>query len=735
MDCDSSGLQTQHQKSLNGLCRICGERAKRKCDKVIPKLCTDYKTDIFQVYRLIINGDNANRHSTKLCYRCYTMMKKALRTKDVKTLDNTSQRVVNDSFWSLHTDDGCNVCTHYAEQDKGGRPATDRWLKKRQRDASDSPPFFNPPDCSTPTKQKVSVADAQTSPFQTPSSKYITRIDTQTSPIRQDANATNLKEQSHVVDCQTSPVKQLQSECISDSLSKHKQEPLSNLEEKLATSLLRRKQNSSANKDIISYKTGGLPLTFMRIPKSRKHTSKSMAPKRSRVMETARSAMAGTSNQQLIAQHKAEIKRMNSELKSGVQQSVFKQKTVVNKKVALAIKILGGLSVTQFRAQKRLLKQACNIAFEGEEAQRKEEKEIQAVIHVENHQLFFNCETVVSGKELKSTPCVYVTDLDKFVTDTLDTFEAQHLLTWHDNAIPEDQIWIKVGGDHGGGSFKMSLQIANVQSPNSKHNTFMICMANAKDSRYNLREILCTYRKEIDALENLTWKGKKIKLFMFGNYDFLCNVYGLSGAAGTFPCVWCYTTKSKMQKSHTSQPQVLDRHRRGIKRNYCAFKRDGKDKKKAANYHNVISCPVFQMELDRVCPPYLHIVLGIVKKHHALLEERCHKLDQKLADCLAHQEEECDVDDSTHFGQHVTSLREKQRKSATTRKANDIVGSLKYRSGPIAIELDKALGRHKIDVQSFHGRSFTGNHCNKYMKDTVFRHLLHSCQHLTKTSQ
>ena len=119
------------------------------------------------------------------------------------------------------------------------------------------------------------------------------------------------------------------------------------------------------------------------------------------------------------------------------------------------------------------------------------------MIHVESHQLYFNCETVVSGKELKSTPCVCVTDLNKLVTDTLDTFEAQHLLTWHNNVIPEDQIWIKVREDHGGGSFKMPLQIANVQSPNSKHNTFVICMVNAKDYRYNLREILCTYRKEV----------------------------------------------------------------------------------------------------------------------------------------------------------------------------------------------------------------------------------------------
>ena len=205
---------------------------------------------------------------------------------------------------------------------------------------------------------------------------------------------------------------------------------------------------------------------------------------------------------------------------------------------------------------------------------------------------------------------MYVTDLAGFV---MDKFEALNLLTWDNNAIPEDQIWLKVGGDHGGGSFKMSLQMANIKSPNFKHNTFMICMANATDSGFNLREILSTYRREIDALENLTLKEKTTKLHMLGIFT-SCAVSGLSGAIGTYPCLWCYTTKPKMQTSHKVQPHVLDRQRRGIKRDYSAFKRDGKDKTKAAKYHNVIRCPVFRIELDRVCRPYLHIVLGIMKK-------------------------------------------------------------------------------------------------------------------------
>ena len=150
--------------------------------------------------------------TTTTCNRCYTVVKKALRTKDVTIpwLDNASQRVTTDSFWSLHTEQSCSVCTHYVAQDKGGRPAKDRWLKQRQHGGSAS---FDPPGCSTPKKkQSMLVTDAQTSPFQI-----------KTLPILQDADATDPTERSDFVDCQTSPVKQLQSESVSETLGKGKE--------------------------------------------------------------------------------------------------------------------------------------------------------------------------------------------------------------------------------------------------------------------------------------------------------------------------------------------------------------------------------------------------------------------------------------------------------------------------------------------------------------------------------
>lgn len=35
-------------------------------------------------------------------------------------------------------------------------------------------------------------------------------------------------------------------------------------------------------------------------------------------------------------------------------------------------------------------------------------------------------------------------------------------LTWHKGKIPSDEIWLKLGGDKGGGTFKMLFQVHTV---------------------------------------------------------------------------------------------------------------------------------------------------------------------------------------------------------------------------------------------------------------------------------
>ena len=51
--------------------------------------------------------------------------------------------------------------------------------------------------------------------------------------------------------------------------------------------------------------------------------------------------------------------------------------------------------------------------------------------------------------ELKVTPVGYIKDIGRVVTNLLDQYEEQGQLTWHDGQIQDDEIWIKLGGDHG----------------------------------------------------------------------------------------------------------------------------------------------------------------------------------------------------------------------------------------------------------------------------------------------
>ena len=65
-------------------------------------------------------------------------------------------------------------------------------------------------------------------------------------------------------------------------------------------------------------------------------------------------------------------------------------------------------------------------------------------------------------------------------------------------------MWIKIGGDHGGDSFKLVLKVANVDNPNSNDNTFLIRMVECQDSNETLRDILDPMKDQINAHDAMT---------------------------------------------------------------------------------------------------------------------------------------------------------------------------------------------------------------------------------------
>ena len=77
---------------------------------------------------------------------------------------------------------------------------------------------------------------------------------------------------------------------------------------------------------------------------------------------------------------------------------------------------------------------------------------------------------------------------------------------WHGGRIPQDEVWLKIGGDKGGKTFKMVFQILNTRSHNSPNNTVIFSIFEVLDSVTNLKVVGDRFGEEIRELEHHTWK-------------------------------------------------------------------------------------------------------------------------------------------------------------------------------------------------------------------------------------
>ena len=97
-------------------------------------------------------------------------------------------------------------------------------------------------------------------------------------------------------------------------------------------------------------------------------------------------------------------------------------------------------------------------------------------------------------------PVVRFQELKDLVFHYLNQHQEAGSLTWH-GALPKDECWVKVGGDHGGKLFKLSFQIANVLNPNSVHNTVPFLVFGAKNTAENLTTACKPYRDQLLSLQ------------------------------------------------------------------------------------------------------------------------------------------------------------------------------------------------------------------------------------------
>ena len=152
-----------------------------------------------------------------------------------------------------------------------------------------------------------------------------------------------------------------------------------------------------------------------------------------------------------------------------------------------------------------------------------------------------------------------------------------------------------------------------------------------KDLHKNLKNLTAIYKDQVKDLQKKHWKKKKIRLFLCGDYAFLSAMYGLSGAKGTYFCLRSLTKSEDIRFPSKSRSPATQRTLVALKHHTKFIKKGGGKVNLASCYHNVIREPLWDIKINQTCPPYLHILLGIVKSHHNLLEKELHEVDLQIA--------------------------------------------------------------------------------------------------------
>ncbi|KAK3736237.1 hypothetical protein QZH41_019804, partial [Actinostola sp. cb2023] len=209
--------------------------------------------------------------------------------------------------------------------------------------------------------------------------------------------------------------------------------------------------------------------------------------------------------------------------------------------------------------------------------------------------------TVKNGKsiEIRTAPCTWLGSLTNAVMKHLEENKKCNRLTWHNGIIPQDEIWLKVGGDKGGGTFKMCFQIGNVPSPNSPQNTIVFNLFQAPDNYANLTLALSRYSEEIQRLQQMKWGDKQLRVFFFGDYAFLCTFLGVSGASGRHCCIWCKIEKAQMKIPLSDRGKQCQRSLQNLAQDHQEFVAAGAHLKDAKKYNNVIHNSLFNVPLDQ----------------------------------------------------------------------------------------------------------------------------------------
>ncbi|XP_078607304.1 uncharacterized protein LOC144879578 [Branchiostoma floridae x Branchiostoma japonicum] len=561
-------------------------------------------------------------------------------------------------------------------------------------------------------------------------------------------------------------------------------EPLQQWENNMLLSLVRRQVSTSADKRTLKCQTPGQPLTFCRVTTARKPASEvtdRTARRRAQELQTARrlSSGGGGGVQHQLAR---ELQLVPRETLKEMLQHLKLTLIRIPDGHLLSAKTDLNMTWSQTRELKRWLK-ANNIQCESEITSRRIAGAMLAEQEVQSELLPFTVKDADGCRTVELRPAAAVTSLKATVLDYLKRSAEEGDLTWHDGAIPENEIWVKILADHGGESFKNAFQVLNTKHPK----TVVFSLFRAKDTRENIMTGNGQIAAGIEELKDTVWKlpdgrDARFRLFAAGDYALLSTWYGISGACGVRPCLYCEVKKVSMHlPKEDRELLILKRTLERLDMQYHDFMERGKgNRQEAKHYKNVIAPAMFRIPIDQVCIPGLHVTLGLYNKLYDRLEHELNDLDAIIATNLVRRvlpDPDVDqaqvlhhhsmhglipyvvaVEEARQIDEEVEAIKEEieelennlawamlyadtdvasimrvkeevdrlmEKKETLERKSKKVKekGKVTTTNGPLAKRLDEVLQKRRVQRQAYQGKSFIGNHVHAMLKEDAIEDL------------
>ncbi|XP_033641218.1 uncharacterized protein LOC117301380 [Asterias rubens] len=561
--------QHEHTRNLEKLCRVCGNAIRKWKNKSKKnKRCSAYSEKIQVKYGINIQADEHHRHPSQICHLCYSNLflpkphhppnewpphpergtctvcakvdevktgrpaAKYARLERLDTDEATAKEVVSQHFNTLaetttifvrdnFTTDESSICCQICSQILN-RPVETQChhifcldcLQVVFNRSSSSSVLC--PSCHKHTSLK------DTSPVR----EYFLNILGNAKVTCRTCNRSSWLNSTSSHDCKDPLTSQHIDEHIFRDLIKRNMSASGKLGQQVTSTLL--KQQIQSDGGTVRLSTGGKAMYVQRITHPRKSSddvSKRTLFRRTKLVKDKLQEVSGNKATEQLSH------MLRTATRHDLQHLLKKIKftTYIPPLEELALKSDISLSWAALRELKLWLRQY-NIIMANEQTTRKVSQMSVGQDILEGERLPFVANdhgSLVS----KPAPCVFITDLKKYVLGLLDDYERCGKLQWTEG-MPKEEIWLKLGGDKGGGSFKMMLEVANIANPNSRRDTSVICVYESSDTAPNLHIALEKYKEQVESISNTSWRGKKLVVFLFGDYEFLCRMYGLSGPSG-----------------------------------------------------------------------------------------------------------------------------------------------------------------------------------------------------------